>query len=108
MSRRKGQRSRAPLGSAYALPDHFSNSVGGQLRTLSDKEKHEINDGVFHLLSEIGFEQLPEFLECFVDNKTIIKKNNRYCFGIELVERCLRSFNKDISLYQQNHLAEMF
>ena len=102
MSRRKGQRSRAPLGSAYALPDHFSNSVGGQLRTLSDKEKHEINDGVFHLLSEIGFEQLPEFLECFVDNKKIIKKNNRYCFGIELVERCLRSFDKDISLYQQN------
>ena len=102
MSRRKGQRSRAPLGTQYALPDHFSNSVGGQLKTISDKEKHAINDGVFHLLSEIGFEQLPKFLECFVDNKTIIKKNNRYCFGIELVERCLRSFNKDISLYQQN------
>ena len=71
MSRRKGQRSRAPLGNKYPLADHVSNSVGGRLKTLSDKEKHAINDGVFHLLSEIGFEQLPEFLECFVDNKTI-------------------------------------
>ena len=102
MSRRKGQRSRAPLDSDHALAYHVSSSIGGQLKTLSDKEKYEINDGVFHILSEIGFEQLPGFLDCFVDNKTVIKKNNRYCFGIELVERCLKSFNKDILLYQQN------
>ena len=101
MSRRKRQRSRVPLSSSYDFSGHVSNSIGGQLKTLSDKEKHAINDGVFYLLSEIGFEQLPEVLECFVDNKTIIKKNNRYCFGIELVERCLRSFNKEILLYQQ-------
>ena len=102
MSHRKRQRSRVPLSSSYDFLGHVSSSIGGQLKTLSDKDKHAINDGVFHLLSEIGFEQLPEVLECFFDNKTIIKKNNRYCFGIELVERCLRSSNKDISLYQQN------
>ena len=71
MSRRKGQRSRAPLGRGYALTDHVSTPIGAQLKTLSDKDKHAINDGVFHLLSEIGFEQLPKFLECFVDNKII-------------------------------------
>ena len=102
MSRRRGPRSRAPLGIATALPDFVSNALGGQLNTLTTKEKHEIHDGVLHILSEIGFEQLPKFLECFVDNKKITKKENRYCFGIELIEQCLRSFNNEILLHRQN------
>ena len=104
MSRRKRQRSKAPLGSGYALNGHVFTPIGAQLKTLSDKDKHAINGGVFHLLSEIGFEQLPRFLECFVDNKIITKKNNRYCFGIELVEKCLRSAKKEILLYEQNQI----
>ena len=102
MSRRRGPRSRAALGVAPAFPDFVSKAFGGHLNTLTNKEKHEINDGVLHVLSEIGFEQLPEFLECFVDNKTITKKNNRYCFGLDFIERCLSSINNEILLHRQN------
>ena len=102
MSRRRGARSRASLGKDTNTPDFVFHAFGGHLDTLTNKEKHEINDGVLHVLSEIGFEQLPKFLECFVDSKTITKKNNRYCFGIELIERCLSSTNNEILLYQQN------
>jgi len=81
MSRRKGPRSRASVGVDHALPNFLSYATGGHLNTLTNQEKNEINNGVFHVLAEIGFEQLPNFLKCFVDNKTIIKKHNRYCFG---------------------------
>ena len=53
-------------------------------------------------MSELGLEQLPKFLERFVDNKTIIKKNNRFCFGLGLIDQCLKSFNNKILLHQQN------
>ena len=102
MSRRRGARSRASLGVDTNTPEFVLRAFGGHLNTLTNKEKHEINDGVLQVLSEIGFEQLPKFLECFIDNKTIIKKNNRYCFGIELIERCLSSTNNEILLYRQN------
>ena len=85
MSRRRGARSRASLGIDTNTPEFVFQAFGGHLNTLTNKEKHEINDGVFHLLSEIGFEQLPKFLECFIDNKTIVKKNNRYCFVLSLL-----------------------
>ena len=102
MSRRRGPRSRVSQGGGSPLPGFVSHAIGGHLNTLTNKEKHEINDGVLQVLSEIGFEQLPKFLECFIDNKTITKKNNRYCFGIELIERCLTSTNNEILLYRQN------
>ena len=102
MSRRRGARSRASLGIDADTPAFILQAFGDHLNTLTNKEKHEINDGVLHVLSEIGFEQLPRFLECFIDNKTIIKKNNRYCFGIELIEQCLSSTNNQILLYRQN------
>ena len=102
MSRRRGARSRASLGIDADTPAIVLQAFGDNLNTLTNKEKHEINDGVLHILSEIGFEQLPRFLECFIDNKTIIKKNNRYCFGIELIEQCLSSTNNEILLYRQN------
>ena len=102
MSRRRGSRSHG----AQSINDHNiskpSTAYGSHLNTLSEKEKAEINAGVQYILSEIGFEQLPKFLECFVDNKTIIKKNNRFCFGLELIDKCLKSFNKEILLHQQN------
>ncbi len=102
MSRRRGPRSRASKGGGATLPDFVSHAIGGHLNTLTSKEMHKINDGVLHVLSEIGFEQLPKFLDRFVDNKTIIQKNNRYCFTIEHIERCLNSINKEILLYRQN------
>ena len=102
MRRRRGPHSRQSTGNDSSVPDFVSNAIGGQLNTLTNKEKHEINDGVLHILSEIGFEHLPKFLECFVDNKTITEKNNRYCFGINLVEQCLSSCNKEILLHRQN------
>ena len=74
MSRRRGARSRASLGVEPALPDFVFRAFGGQLNTLTDKEMHEINDGVLHVLSEIGFEQLPKFLDRFVGKKAINTK----------------------------------
>ena len=74
MRRRRGPHSRQSLGNGSSVSDFVSNAIGGQLNTLTNKEKHEINDGVLHILSEIGFEHLPKFLECFVDNKTITEK----------------------------------
>ena len=71
MSRRRGSRS---LG-AQAISDSNNSKTlracGNRLSTLSEKEKAEINAGVQQIMSEIGFEQLPKFLECFVDNKTV-------------------------------------
>ena len=81
MSRRRGPRPGASVGVNRALSSFLSYATGGHLGTLTNQEKNEINNGVFHVLAEIGFEQLPNFLKCFVDNKTIIKKHNRYCFG---------------------------
>ena len=105
MSRRRGPRSRTSPGVDPGSPDSVFNAFGGHLRSLTDKEKHEINDGVLQVISEIGFEQIPKFLERFVDNKAITKKNNRYCFGIELIERCLGSTKNEILLYKQNQGA---
>ena len=102
MSRRRGSRSR---GAQESIGFDYSKNLsvfGSSLNTLSEKDKAEIHSGVQHILSEIGFEQLPKFLECFIDNKTIIKKNNRYCFGLELLDQCLKSFNRKILLHQQN------
>ena len=74
MSRRRGPRSRTSPGVDPGLPDFVFNAFGGHLSSLTEKEKHEINDGVLQVLSEIGFEQIPKFLERFVDNKAITKK----------------------------------
>jgi trimethylamine--corrinoid protein Co-methyltransferase len=102
MSRRRGSRSRVVQeNSDYDISKTLS-VYGNSLNTLSEKEKAEIHAGVQYILSEIGFEQLPKFLECFTDNKTIIKKNNRFCFGLELIDQCLKSFNSKILLHQQN------
>ena len=74
MSRRRGSHSRR----TQSIDDYnrykTSTEFGSHLNTLTEKEKAEIDAGVQHILSEIGFEQLPKFLECLVDNKTIIKK----------------------------------
>ena len=102
MGRRRGPRSRTSVGVNRSSPNSLSYAIGGHLNTLTNKEKHEINDGVFHVLAEIAFEQLPNFLERFVDNKTIIKKHNRYCFGLELIEQYLASINNEILLHCQN------
>ena len=82
MSRRRGKRSSGVEGVERATLVSHVSSAGSQLKTLSDKEKHDIHAGVLVALSEIGFEGLPNFLKRFVDNKTIIKKNDRFCFGI--------------------------
>ena len=74
MSRRKGSRSRRAPGSIESFNSKNLSVFGSSLNTLSEKDKAEIHAGVQHILSEIGFEQLPKFLECFVDKKTIIKK----------------------------------
>ena len=102
MSRRRGSRSSGAQESIGFDNSKNLGVYGNSLNTLSEKEKAEINAGVQHILSEIGFEQLPKFLECLVDNKTIIKKNNRFCFGLELIDECLKSFNNKILLHQQN------
>ena len=102
MSRRRGKRSSGVEGVERATVVSHVSSVGSQLKTLSDKEKHDIHAGVLIALSEIGFEGLPNFLKRFVDNKTIIKKNDRFCFGIELIESCLENCNKTILLHNQN------
>ena len=102
MSRRRGSRSRGAQKSIDSDNSKNLSVFGSILNTLSEKDKAEINAGVQHILSEIGFEQLPKFLERYIDNKTIIRKNNRFCFGLGLVEQCLKSFNKKILLHQQN------
>ena len=102
MSRRRGSRS---PGAQESIKFDNSKSLGffsSSLNTLSEKDKAEIHAGVQHILSEIGFEQLPKFLERFVDNKTIIRKNNRFCFGLGLIDQCLQSFNNKVLLHQQN------
>ena len=75
MSRKRGSRSRGTQANNGCNASQTLRAYGSSLKTLSEKEKAEINAGVRHILSEIGFEQLPKFLECFVDKKTIIKKN---------------------------------
>ena len=102
MSRRRGSRSRAAQESIEFDNSKNLSVFGSSLNTLSEKDKAEIHAGVQHILSEIGFEQLPNFLERFVDNKTIIRKNNRFCFGLGLIDQCLKSFNNKILLHQQN------
>ena len=102
MSRRRGSRTRGAQESTDFDNTKNLSVNGSSLNTLSEKDKADIHSGVQHILSEIGFEQLPKFLECFIDNKTIIKKNNRYCFGLELLDQCLKSFNRKILLHQQN------
>ena len=102
MSRRRGSRSRGAQESSYSDNSKNLSVFGSSLNTLSEKDKAEIHAGVQHILFEIGFEQLPKFLERFVDNKTIIKKNNRFCFGLGLIDQCLKSFNNKILLHQQN------
>ena len=102
MSRRRGSRSRGAQKSDGFDSSKNSSVFGRSLNTLSEKDKAEIHAGVQHILSEIGFEQLPKFLERFVDNKTIIRKNNRFCFGLGLIDRCLKSFNNKILLHQQD------
>ena len=102
MSRRRGSRSRGAQESIVSDNSKNLSVFGSSLNTLSEKDKAEIHAGVQHILSEIGFEQLPKFLERFVDNKTIIKKNNRFCFGLGLIDQCLKSFNNKILLHQQN------
>ena len=102
MSRRRGSRARGAQEKADFDNTKNLSVNGSSLNTLSEKDKADIHSGVQHILSEIGFEQLPKFLECFIDNKTIIKKNNRYCFGLELLDQCLKSFNRKILLHQQN------
>ena len=74
MSRRRGSRSRGAQESIEFDNSKNLSVFGSSLNTLSEKDKAEIHAGVQHILSEIGFEQLPKFLECFIDNKTIIKK----------------------------------
>ena len=74
MSRRRGKRSGGEAGIQRTIDHSQVSSAGGHLKTLSDKEKHNIHAGVLVALSEIGFEGLPKFLKRFVDNKTIIKK----------------------------------
>ena len=73
MSRRRGLRSRGAQESSEFDKSKNLSVCGSGLNTLSEKDKAEIHAGVQHILSEIGFEQLPKFLECFIDNKTIIK-----------------------------------
>ena len=102
MSRRRGSRSRGAQKSVVSDNSKKLSVFGSSLNTLSEKDKAGIDAGVRHILSEIGFEQLPKFLECFIDNKTIIKKNNRFCFGLGLIDQCLQSFNNKILLHQQN------
>ena len=102
MSRRRGSRFRGAQESIVSDNSKNLSVFGSSLNTLSEKDKAEINAGVRHILSEIGFEQLPKFLECFIDNKTIIKKNNRFCFGLGLIDQCLQSFNNNVFLHQQN------
>ena len=102
MSRRRGSRSRAAQKSVEFDNSKNLSVFGSSLNTLSENNKAEIHAGVQHILSEIGFEQLPKFLERFVDNKTIIRKNNRFCFGLGLIDQCLKSFNNKILLHQQN------
>ena len=46
MSRRRGARSRASLGVDTNTPEFVFHAFGGHLNTLSNKEMHEINDGV--------------------------------------------------------------
>ena len=102
MSQRRGSRSR---GTQERIKFNNSKNLsvfGSSLNTLSEKDKAEIHAGVQHILSEIGFELIPKFLERFVDNKTIIRKNNRFCFGLGLIDQCLKSFNNKILLHQQN------
>ena len=89
MSRRRGSRSRAAQESIEFDTSKNLSVFGSSLNTLSEKAKAEINAGVQHILSEIGFEQLPKFLERFIDNKTIIRKNNRFCFGLGMIDQCL-------------------
>ncbi len=102
MSRRRGKRSSGEEGKQVTMVHSQVSSSGGDLKTLSDKEKHEINAGVLVALSEIGFEGLPNFLKPFVDNKTIIEKDGRFCFGTELIESCVKNCNKSILLNSQN------
>ena len=54
MRRRKDPHSRQSLGTGSSVPDFISHAIGGLLDSLTNKEKHEINDGVLHILSEIG------------------------------------------------------
>ena len=91
MSRRRGSRSRAAQVSGEFDNSKELSVFGSSLNTLSEKDKAEIHAGVQHILSEIGFEKLPKFLERFVDNKTIVRKNNRFCFGLGLIDQCLKS-----------------
>ena len=107
MSRRRGKRSNGLEGVERSTVANHASSLGSQLKTLSDKEKHDIEAGVLVALSEIGFEGLPNFLTRFVDNKTIIKKKDRFCFSIELIESCLKYCNKTILLHHQNRESHL-
>jgi trimethylamine--corrinoid protein Co-methyltransferase len=102
MSRRRNPRSREKLEMGGAASLNRWPFARGYLVTLTKDQKNKIHAGVMHILSETGFEFLPEYFERFLDNKRIKKKNGRFCFGIELVEKCLSSFNRNVSLHQQN------
>ena len=101
MSRRRGSRSRGAQKSMFLITLKFKRVWQQSQHAIRKRQSRDQCRGA-HILSEIGFEQLPKFLECFIDNKTIIKKNNRFCFGLGLIDQCLQSFNNKVLLHQQN------
>ena len=65
MSRKRGSRSRGTQANNGCNASQTLRAYGSSLKTLSEKEKAEINAGVRHILSEIGF-------YCLTQTKNIV------------------------------------
>jgi len=88
-------------------PEFPTEYRGGNLVSLSEKQKEQIHAGVLKILTEIGLSGAPEFIVSLMTNNGAKLKNERILLSENLIEKCLSSRKKNLTLFDQKQSGSL-
>jgi len=86
-------------------PEFTAEYRGGNLVSLSEKQKEKIHSGVVKILTEIGLSGAPEFIVSLMTNNGAKLKNERILLSENLIEKCLSSCKRNLTLFDQKQFC---
>ena len=107
MGRRGRNRSKPENLIKIKSPELSPEYYGGSITSLSEDQKESIHSGVVKILTEIGVSGASNYLVTLFKNNGAKISNDRIFLSEPLIEKCLSTCKKNITLHDQKKAGSL-
>ena len=107
MGRRGRKRSKPENLIEIKSPELLQEYYGGSITSLSEDQKESIHSGVVKILTEIGVSGASSYLVTLLKNNGAKISDDRIFLSEHLIEKCLSTCKKNITLHDQKKAGSL-